>query len=600
MKSEKITSQRHFAVLNRNLFLRSLAAFKTLTGSASPSFADPLTLAAGDSLLLVRGGIPSTWSDCISSSRESEFPVLLELNLVGLDAFFEDAKPWALLPCSIPLTQVKTAFFPSEKQINEFVSRSYDDVITDIVPINAESSIFGYDVSAPPDERKSDLFSSGGGAVPLQVDLAEIGDKANAHKGSINYNQDDAVAGGLCCLLQMLPEGVAWHQEILPIIVKDPLKGESNKISKDVLSSFVNLVEPEHAATTKHQIRCAIEVFMANSSKEGWQSTQVLTDIATKMGNAAPELAIDKNMIHHWMELSVDILENRADCDPLPDEGEVALRAILLACLRKKPEAVSSATNSYLRAGEMVTAIAGFLCGLSSGMANLSKKIKLFNSSPNMAALMVRNLLLPKLWECGLSIPPEVISIKSKLNDDLSTILQITKGKDVTYSAHIPARAVYQQLVAMGRQMDLPLCGDKESGYLKFTHEWKSGRKQSVYIKSLHSREHREDMEDMVRFISPFEQLPKTFQNPDSDDLFGMACKSRHKSINRDRLIKYLLWQSQEDKHCRIAIDAQLGCLCVIVDQIVSTMDREELNSHLMHVAEMADQLEEDLGKDVF
>ncbi|MDA7625151.1 hypothetical protein N8656_00145 [bacterium] len=598
MKSEIAKSQRYFAVLNRNLFLRSLAAFKTLTGSDSPSFADPLTFAAGDSLLLVRGGISSAWSDCIGSSREGEFPVLLELNLLGLDAFFEGTKLWGLLPCSIPLTQVKEAFFPGENQLKEFVSRSYDDVIGDIVPIRSDSRIFRYEVSAPPaDEEASDLFPSKGKSVSLDATLAEISDQANAHKIPINDKWDDAVAGGLCCLLQMLPQGASWHHQIVPIIVKEPLKGKSNSISNDLLSSFVNLLAPEHADATKHQIYCAIQVFLSNSSKEGWQSTQVLTDIAKKMINADSEFAIDKDMIHHWMELSVDVLENRSDCDPLPDEGEVALRAILLACLRKKPEAVSSATNSYLRAGEMVTAIAGFLCGLSSGMANLSKEIKLFNSSPKMAALMVRNLLLPKLWESGLAIPPEAISIKNKLNNDLSTIFEIRKGKEVTYSARIPARAVYQQLVAMGRQMDLPLCGDKESGYLMFTHEWKSGRKQSVYIKSLQSKKYREDM---VRFISPFERLPKIFKNPDSNDLFGIASKSRSKAINRDGLIKYLLWQSKEDKHCRIAIDAQLGCLCVIVDQIVSTMDREELSSHLMHVAEMADQLEEDLGTDIF
>ncbi len=597
MKPKKTTEKRYFIVLNRNLFLRSLAAFKALTGSSYPSFADPLTTAANDKLLIVRDGIPSTWTECISSSRENEFPVLLELDLVGLESYFDDSNAWSLLPCSIPLTQIKTAFFPEKEQINDFISRSYEDVTTDIIPIKRDSHLFRSEATSLVSKKESDLFTSKKNPNNLADSIAEIKEKEIACENLINNNQDDAVAGGICCLLQMLPEGVTWHHEILPIIANDPLEGESNKISKDVLNCFVNLVAPEHAATTKHQIRCAIEVFMANISKEGWQSTQVLTDIATKMSHSPSELAIDNSMIQNWMELSVDILENRADCEPLPDEGEVALRAILLACLRKKPEAVTSATNSYLRAGKTVTAIAGFLCGLSSGMANLSKEIKLFNSRPEMAALIVRNLLLPKLWESGLSIPNKTISISNELNDDLSSLLQITKGKTVIYSKNIPARAVYQQLVAMGRQMDLPLFGDKESGYLKFTHEWKSGRKQSVYIKSLHSKEHREDM---VRFISPFEKLPETCKKSDLNGLFSSVSKSRAKTINRERLIKYLFWQSQEDKHCRISIDAQLGCLCVIVDQIVSTMDREELSSHLMHVAEMADQLEEDLGTDLF
>lgn len=597
MKNNNKSEDRFFVVLNRNLFLRSLAAFRIQPASLYPSFADPLTGAAGNQLLLVRKGIPESWSEQIASSRENEFPVLLELNLGGLNKFFTENSMWALLPLCIPMTEVSNVFFPRKEQIEEFTVRRYDDVVTDLVPIKHSKGLFKLDRVETVEGDSPELFNSDKGSPSGDIPISEIQEAGLNEKNQAHHTQDDSVAGALCCLLKMLPDGARWHQSLIPIVLQESGPEQTNKISKDVLSAFVRLISPQHPRTTEYQIRSAIKVFMNNSLSDGWQSTQVLNEIASKIITAPSEEGIDAKLIDNWKELSLDILENKCDCDPLTDEGQVALRAILLACLRKKPETVASAADSYLRAGKMVTAIAGFLCGLSSGISSLPREMKLFDSKPDLAALIVRNLLLPRLQAAGVDIHPEDILLENKPKADLSSSLLIRKGKSVIYTKTVPVRAVYQQLIAMGRQMSLPIRGDLETGYLKFTHEWHSGRKQSVYIKSLHSRDNRDDM---VRFISPFEELPKSFKGSNFDKLSGMLIKSRAKSINRDSLIKYLLWQSQEDIHCRLAIDPQLGCLCVIVDQIVSTLDREELSSHLMHIAEMADNLEEELGKDEF
>ena len=80
-----------------------------------------------------------------------------------------------------------------------------------------------------------------------------------------------------------------------------------------------------------------------------------------------------------------------------------------------------------------------------------------------------------------------------------------------------------------------------------------------------------------VRFVSP---------------CMSLSTKTAMKKLTKARLLDLLRRNERDDLHCRFALSDSRKAVVVLVDQIVETMDRTELEMHINEVARIADEYE--------
>ena len=115
---------------------------------------------------------------------------------------------------------------------------------------------------------------------------------------------------------------------------------------------------------------------------------------------------------------------------------------------------------------------------------------------------------------------------------------------------------------------------------LKYTYQFKDGRRQTVYIKV---GKPTKTGAKTLRFYSP---------------CLDLSIKSNYDSLKKSA-IDILKRSNDPERYCRFAIDNEIKQLVVMRDQIDFSGQSAELD-FLKHVAEVADEFEKAFGFDKF
>ena len=124
---------------------------------------------------------------------------------------------------------------------------------------------------------------------------------------------------------------------------------------------------------------------------------------------------------------------------------------------------------------------------------------------------------------------------------------------------------------------------DYENHRLSYVLTLNEERKQKVYVELIKPLA---GGSEVIRFISPCQ------------DLSG---SKRQRVLTKDKIIDLLLRNNRDDMYSSFAVSDSMEAIVVYATQMVHTMDDDEFELLLNHVAKVADEYERDLlGKDFY
>lgn len=264
-------------------------------------------------------------------------PVLLELH------------PAVVKGECLPASSIKSIHFSSEDDLQDFISRSFENIPASLFKLCASPDLF------------SEAESS-----PIMANLP----KTDREALKARYRALDVQAGALYWLL--------YHVHTV-----NELKGIINSLSgtihTDQLHDYLTTKsidiaggeESSHAAETcKAYFRLLSELDV----DEGWPRQRLLNHLRGLL----PEEAKSSDLMAKWLDYSQKVIAHERDLQPLTDEKQIVLRTILLHLLNPDEEALDRVFDSPLKPGKRVDRLARLMAAARKGFAPIlaSKKEK--------------------------------------------------------------------------------------------------------------------------------------------------------------------------------------------------------------------------------
>lgn len=271
------------------------------------------------------------------------------------------------------------------------------------------------------------------------------------------------------------------------------------------------------------------------------------------------------------------------------DDKSVPLRAVLLLLTRGEVESLMvipapdtpSPTN---RVGPTVRALAVCLAAARTGLRACPSDLKHQMSCPldgTSLGTYGRRFLewLGTHKDSGRGSVTSTLRIKRRSIQPLlgEWVLATSKGEFARRPIENDPALV--QVESMARQLGYEFDED-DDGRLRTSVTLQSGKLQTVYLDLI--RQHP-DAPTFVRFWSVARDL--SLKNPKGKSRISTA---RLNKLTKNDLLDLLRRNSSTEMNCRFALSEEQGALIVVVDQLTSSLDEQELRQHIDHVAEVA------------
>jgi hypothetical protein len=306
---------------------------------------------------------------------------------------------------------------------------------------------------------------------------------------------------------------------------------------------------------------------------EGWDAESFIAHIVDQVGQLDSKVSEDE--FNKWHEFCVKVLRNEIDLprSVFADERDVVRRAIFLFVLRPDVDDVVASTQSGLKAGASVRAIAALLSGMRTGFEALSNTYKADRQRYEGFAEL-KSWLTNALWKGRDALgelegsPP---NIKTKRETYRSAGVmgraKVQMGgfeiAEVLLELPPALREVWNRAESDGLQIEFDEV--KERLVVQYADD---ARKQEIYVADLgsHGRDH------LVRFWAP---------------CLDVSTPSKLRKLTKDKAVSLLEHNGAPSTHARFALDASRGAIIAAVDQVAATMQKEELRSHLSSVVNL-------------
>lgn len=518
-------------------------------------------------------GVPTSLLSLLSSGEPGMFPVLVELDpkkMMSRPRLILDADCKAIdadavtgghsILCSfvgspIPFAAVRVLHFINEENREDFEARDFDNVLP-LPPLQVTPTAF---IAGGPDPAH--FASALGGLQP-------------ARGGEADFRRLDAAMGAVAVLSHLLPTSKAWL-DALAAAVNYPQPEQSLKSS---LAPWIGTVvamimsverrDDSECGVDLRLIRAAVDFLRSSSPGDGWVEAKVAAEIASRASAGAP--ATDAKEIESWKDVVTAVSKAEKQAGSLDDMRSLVRRALMLLVLRCTPERIAKASETPLRPGPQVAAIAGMLSGIFQGYSRLSRDLKTHACSPEV---------LSRLAVCWWS-PIDGEARKLAVGTALSRDDQITARISVTVG---PTKLV-DRVFRLDDSMMRLFYHAKSVGYsLEYDPTIEAFVHQAVSEKGTSRRV-------IVEAGRPTPRGHGTIR------IKTTCVTTEGKPIRlskREDAIALLERNHDPDIQCRFAVEPMTGNIQVLVHQMLETLDSPELQAHMDSVVRTANEFEE-------
>lgn len=506
-------------------------------------------------LFVVKNGVSDEFINDTALGGNKGFTVLIEVDDSLIFSSNDSAGSCRFVFYSgvLPITLVKAIHFLNERDYKNFVSRPYENVMYDSVPLTVNEDVFKQSLSL--------------------VDINESIQNVKTHNkellGQISHKVDSYI-GAVNLFMLNVPSKEEWFQLSLALITG------KETISKDNLVSVVLPSDLEISLFNN-----AFELMLNTDACKGWQPKNILNELYLSIDKDS----YSKESIHQfeeWHRYCEAVLENQKQVRGLSDENMIAGRAILLLLLREGSEDLKSSVHSSLAPGKQVLALANLLAGARIGYLGLPSETKMaFANSIYLSNL--KSDMFNSRWnasDCKQELfegDPELLIEKDRDETDIYKLNWY--GKPVIqgrYEGCPELKLVKYKAEILGKHLKY----ESEIESLSYVWLLDNGRTQKVYVSVGNVSQHGYKS---IRFWSPcfdFEKVKMT------------------KEEKNKLLYNTLVENGKDFMSCRFALNDKGNLMQVIVDQLLDTLDGDELKHGLEHVATIADRFEERYGLD--
>jgi hypothetical protein len=505
-----------------------------------------------DSRELFKGGL-GLWKDGMPEistafpQMDQERAVVIEFDFTGLETFLEkgkvlDEESVVVLNAPLPVSAIKTIYLKSQQAIDDLLLRLTDDIV-------ADRALFGVLATSSTIEVASDY------QIEDFVEPENIINFVDRFGGAIK---------SLELLASYYTTGVDYAALLSRICVEH--YGFCSTDSDD----------PEKIAAISADDRAIIEALLDVLSKtypeQGLDQDSVLAEIEEKLRPLEHKY---QDGIRTWLDYSRKVVSSEKDVRELDDKGEIIKRGVLLFLLRPELERLRSAPDSSISPGSSVFVVATFLSGFFTGMFRLGSEYKRNFSQYSKFS----ENLLDAFW-CSAVKDFESVHELNEVHA-ASTVMRINGV--ALWSRKIRKNLTLARVQSVARTKSYELEYDYENHRLSYVLTLNEERKQKVYVELIKPLA---GGSEVIRFISPCQ------------DLSG---SKRQRVLTKDKIIDLLLRNNRDDMYSSFAVSDSMEAIVVYATQMVHTMDDDEFELLLNHVAKVADEYERDLlGKDFY
>lgn len=537
--------------------------------------------------LIVQGGFINFISGQHEPDEIIERPVLLELaptlktlpvtqilNEATNDLSLSKAKDelFVTYKGALELSHIACAWLSSEEDVENFLARPFDNVPFGLMEIKPSPALFSNPLSVD--------FDSYSAISTMDKDAQYDDESVKAYAEDL-----DRYMSTLSLLSICLPSDLDWYKHFATTFLTDKFpKGLETK--SDLISHFLNLVTPESPDKAIHLFayQAVMKKFSNDGFKRNWSDKELVQSVSSLCANGDfSEAQVEK--IKDWSSYTTDVLSGKRDFeDMLGDDRSWVLRALFLFTLKKSPEKLIKSKHSNLSPGERVMALGMILSGYNLGYERLPtayKENNIVNTTIRTLAVNdVNKFLGVKL---GKKIQRSISgSIEVKETSMLATRIAIQVGNEVFSENHLKVDPSLQTAKTLADSLNMNLKFDSEKMRFEFVFNFPHKRKQKVFIEKAKLGSLGKDV---LRFWSP---------------CLNLSDKEHKKLLTAKELKTLLELNVNQGMHCRFGVDVDENAVVVLTDQIASTMQDIEFESHIKSVAEAADRYEADKGLDVY
>lgn len=456
----------------------------------------------------------------------------------------------------IPLPFAKSIHFRNNEEMLDFHSRKFDNIDFDALQCNVTPALFE---GTPVDlDRLQELF-------------AALDDPGTTSAASL-YRRTDAFAGAIALMALTMPNLRKWPEVMKEMIdLKSPENVQANSDYGFWLSGLRNLLLSGEQFLcsgdfTADLFRVAASQLVEMNPKDGFEPSALLDRIVDRMKPCHDKDAGDE--IGRFRERVLQILRNETDQISFNDDADpkkIVQRAITLFLMRREPERILNSVNTAATPGRIVLATAAVLAGIFSGYYRLSTNIKSkVGAEKNFLTMVAESC--NRTGSADIVIPswllPEAVLQISK-EDSFSQRISVKLGGEELTALNLHPCNSMMKVFHLAQEARVNLEYDFDNEFFLLRLEAREGCLQAIQIhegKKIILQGTRKEL-GTIRFIA---DCPSSLNQNQVE-----AASFRLLALNMDTSL------------CRYALDLEKMTIRIISDQIVDTIDTEELLANI-------------------
>lgn len=578
-KARKVQT-RLFHPTNRANLLSILSSGLIRPREGYEKYYEDLLVYCPGRVILWYGAVPRNLEGILSPPDSGLFPVMLEINvgrLQGRDVPSLDAgmsvnsvelpaainDTLCLAPETvIPLVSVTAIHFRTPEEVEDFLSRGFDNVEAESMELKVSPSLF-----QGPD-----------------IDLSLLKSRlASLPRGCLCdpniFQRLDSAAGATAVLAKALPESMEWLEFISQILRTEDVSGPKEPRNSKYIPDWIYKVIPMILGGEPYVGRLpsaeaflfskAIAILRDLNMRDGFVPTDFIENIA-RFESGDTDLAKWEPEISKWKQKATAIARNEGGIPDLDDTRGIFFRALFLFILRQEPVRILKSDASQLMPGENVRAYASLLSGLFAGYSRLGVDIRPAGDAGKIFSAVVSE------W-CRKSGRCDFCSASG-----LDTAPGITRSQETPVLARLDLNLGGQPFVT--RKVDSPdwvrkIYGLAEEEGMEVQYDFQS---------DIVACSRKEQIEPgRIVHIQPGRSAPGGVPTV----RFFSRCaekKKGGKKVGKELALVLLGKNGDPDLFCRYAVGSDMTTVTAISDQVLESMDRKTFLVHFEAVSDAA------------
>jgi hypothetical protein len=529
-------------------------------------------------LPLWNGPCPSNLEELITGGRAEVYPVAFEvdrkrisiksaptLNMAlevveALDGNWETDCRCVLPEMVIPICSMTRLHFRSDAELEDFLNRDFANI----------------DMRVLPRFVSPDLFAG------LPVDLDHLKASVKSIAAGVNITAStlraaDAAAGAAVLLANELPPRASWLKSLEKLLQSDPATDGPAfpaQVVRVLLEEcrFSNTL-PIDTSLDDRFLRAGLRYLLASRSTAGWVSGEFIESIRRSVASAASQAELKD--LDAWSKYAIEVARAERQPNSLDDSRSTVRRALILLILRNDPERLTKSRSSALQPGDEVLALAATMCGAFYGYSMLPSSLKWKPACSTALPALVSEWVNRRAQLGCTAIRGLKIKASTAISEEQPPIskLSVHLGADCFAERIIQPPAALRRVYDEVKQLGFDLAHDWNGRCLRVQMSLKGERRQEVVIS---------------------EGKPGSNGRP-AIKFESLCMKLGRGGMKREQCVD-LLKRNGSELHCRFGLSSDEQFVVVLHEQLLDTMDLEELRSHLEHVAQVADDFERENG----